>query len=147
MSSTGRRTGERKRSNIRAHSASAMPRPRTSTAPYPEMENGQRSNAHVHRAKREDRTLESVSSLRNAQSGSVNEIKIWSTLPRRSREDAVSPPAEPVSSQSSNSEDSSNQRQKYYLPPTSERTIVETVSSLKEAASASITDLKEWAAT
>jgi hypothetical protein len=40
------------------------------------MENGQRSNAQVHRPKREDRTLESVSSLRNAQSGSVNEIKV-----------------------------------------------------------------------
>jgi hypothetical protein len=53
---------------------------------------------------------------------------------------------EPASSQSSTSEDSSNQRQKYCLPPTSKRPIVETVSSLKEAASASITDLKEWAA-
>jgi hypothetical protein len=50
-------------------------------------------------------------------------------------------------SQSSKSEDSFTQRQKYCLPPTSKRPIVETVSSLKDAASASSTDLKEWAAT
>jgi hypothetical protein len=68
--------------------------------------------------------------------------------------DAVSP-VEPVSTQSSTFDNFYNQRQKYALRSTSKRQslkeaplgtemIVETVSRLKEAASASITDLKEW---
>lgn len=137
-----------------------MPR---SAAPAADMsfENNHRNKEQQTRQqrRREDRTLESVSSLRDTHSGSITEIKVWSQASPSQREDAVSPPIEPVSSQSSTSEDSSNQRPKYTLPPSSRRAetlkksasgrdvIVETVSSLKEVASASLSDLKEWAAT
>ena len=93
------------------------------------------------------RVLESVSSLRDANSGSITEIKVWSQT-------TTSPPVEPLSSQSSTSEDSSKERRKYRLSktpkklkntPSGKHLIDETVSSLRDAASASLSDLKEWA--
>lgn len=131
---------------------------KTSLSDDSDIENNNQVNSP--RNSKVDVTLESVSSLRDAHSGTMTEIKVWSHLhspPRR--EDAVSPPVEPVSSQSSTSEDSPPLRPKYTLPPAMSRDkrtttssmgtrelLVETVSSLRDVASASLSDIKEWAA-
>lgn len=142
----------------------AIPAPSPPAAQSPnhsDIEND-KSSARVNSPRRNtdnNRTLESVSSLRDTHSGSITEIKVWSQPTSPSRQDATSPPVEPVSSQSSTSEDSSNQRPKYTLAPSTNKraqlkktasgkeVLLETVSSLRDVASSSLSDLKEWAAT